>query len=124
MKFGIIVICWAALLSAPSYADENSSIGFKTVALALDALKNKDGTKTSVQGGWTIIEDQENSNTVLWSFTPDSHPAHPAAVKRTVLEKNQSIYIQMKALCQAKKTACDKLMQEFEELNQNIMKGS
>ncbi|MCS6162586.1 molecular chaperone DnaJ, partial [Shewanella baltica] len=35
MKFGIIVICLAALLSAPSYADENSSIGFKTVALAL-----------------------------------------------------------------------------------------
>ena len=90
----------------------------------MDALKNKDGTKTSVQGGWTIIEDQENSNMILWSFTPDSHPAHPVAVKRTVLEKNQSIYIQMKALCQAKKAACDRLMQEFEELNQNIMKGS
>ncbi|GAC32736.1 hypothetical protein GPLA_1829 [Paraglaciecola polaris LMG 21857] len=41
-----------------------------------------------------------------------------------MLEKNQSIYIQMKALCQAKKAACDRLMQEFEELNQNIMKGS
>ena len=107
-----------------AFASESSSIGYKTVELALNALKNKDGINLSIQGGWTIIEDKEESNLVLWSFTPDSHPAHPAAIKRKVVEKNQKIYIQMSALCQAKKEDCDKLMQEFEQLNQNIMKGS
>nr|WP_250883992.1 molecular chaperone DnaJ [Glaciecola sp. XM2] len=107
-----------------AFASESSSIGYKTVELALNALKNKEGTNLSIQGGWTIIEDKEESNLVLWSFTPDSHPAHPAAIKRKVVEKNQKIYIQMSALCQAKKEDCDKLMQEFEQLNQNIMKGS
>ncbi|GAA0552686.1 hypothetical protein GCM10009098_20490 [Rheinheimera aquimaris] len=107
-----------------AFASESSSIGYKTVELALNALKSKEGTNLSIQGGWTIIEDKEDSNLVLWSFTPDSHPAHPAAIKRKVVEKNQKIYIQMSALCQAKKVDCDKLMQEFEQLNQNIMKGS
>ncbi|MFY8274248.1 molecular chaperone DnaJ [Pseudoalteromonas sp. SSDWG2] len=107
-----------------AFASESSLIGYKTVELALNALKNKEGTNLSIQGGWTIIEDKEESNLVLWSFTPDSHPAHPAAIKRKVVEKNQKIYIQMSALCQAKKEHCDKLMQEFEQLNQNIMKGS
>ena len=107
-----------------AFASESSSIGYKTVELALNALKSKEGTNLSIQGGWTIIEDKEDSNLVLWSFTPDSHPAHPAAIKRKVGEKNQKIYIQMSALCQAKKVDCDKLMQEFEQLNQNIMKGS
>ncbi|HEY9041276.1 MAG TPA: hypothetical protein VIN66_03765 [Rheinheimera sp.] len=106
-----------------AFASESSSIGYKTVELALNALKNKEGTNLSVQDGWTIIEDKEESNLVLWSFTPDSHPAHPAAIKRKVVEKNQKIYIQMSALCQAKQEDCDKLMQEFEQLNQNIMKG-
>ncbi|WP_331461835.1 molecular chaperone DnaJ [Pseudoalteromonas sp. SWYJZ98] len=109
-----------ALLAFPSSANENSSIGY----LALQALKNKDGTNLSLQGGWTIIEDKEESNLVLWSFTPETHTAHPAAIKRKVLEKNQAIYIQMSALCQAKKADCDKLMKEFEQLNKNIMKGS
>ncbi|WP_252372461.1 hypothetical protein, partial [Alteromonas stellipolaris] len=113
-----------ALLAFPSSANENSSIGYKTVDLALQALKNKDGTNLSIQGGWTIIEDTEESNLVLWSFTPETHAAHPAAIKRKVLEKNQAIHIQMSALCQAKKADCDKLMKEFEQLNKNIMKGS
>ncbi|ARD22969.1 molecular chaperone DnaJ [Shewanella japonica] len=113
-----------ALLAFPSSANENSSIGYKTVDLALQALKNKDGTNLSIQGGWTIIEDKEESSLVLWSFTPETHAAHPAAIKRKVLEKNQAIYIQMSALCQAKKADCDKLIKEFELLNKNIMKGS
>ena len=114
----------SALFAYPSFSSENSSIGYETVDIALQAMKNKEGTKLSIQGGWTIIEDKEDSNMVLWSFTPESHDAHPAAIKRKVLEKNQAIYIQMSALCQAKKADCDKLMQEFELLNKNIMKGS
>ncbi|MDO6692674.1 molecular chaperone DnaJ [Aliiglaciecola sp. 3_MG-2023] len=96
-------------------------IGYDTVADAIEQLKQKDGTKTSVQGGWTIIEDSQDTSMVLWSFTPDIHPAHPTAVKRKVVERDNKIYIHMTALCQAEKVACDKLMSEFEKLNKQIM---
>ncbi|WP_105189800.1 molecular chaperone DnaJ [Pseudoalteromonas sp. T1lg48] len=122
MKIGTLVLIFS-LFGFYAYANEQSSIGYKTVELALEALKNKQGTKLSVQGGWTIVEDKEESNMVLWSFTPSAHPAYPAAVKRKVLERDGKVYIQMSALCQAKKAACDKLMQEFEQLNKNIMKN-
>ena len=121
LKFLVLLI---TTFSSQLFASESSSIGYKTVDLALDALRNKSGTKFSSQGGWTIVEDTEGSNMVLWSFTPSTHPAHPAAIKRKVLEKDKKIYIQMSALCQAKKADCDKLIKEFEQLNNNIMKGS
>lgn len=65
MKFGIIVICLAALLSAPSYADENSSIGFKTVALALEALKIKMGRKLVCKADG---QSSKTKKTLIWSY--------------------------------------------------------
>ncbi|MCU8070990.1 hypothetical protein [Shewanella sp. SM32] len=65
MKFGTIIVFWAALLSAPSYADENSSIGFKTVALAMEALKIKKGRKLVCKA------DGQSSKTkkiLIWSY--------------------------------------------------------
>lgn len=71
-----------------------------------------------------IIEDVEGSNRVLWSFTPETHPAHPTAIKRKIVEKEGTIYIQMTALCEAKKAACDKLIGQFENLNEKISSDS
>ncbi|TKB45369.1 molecular chaperone DnaJ [Thalassotalea mangrovi] len=111
------------IIATSSHAKEESAIGYGTVDAALTALKEKPDTKLSVQGGWTIIEDKEDGNFVLWSFTPESHEAHPAAVKRTILEKDKHIYVRMSALCQAEKEPCDKLMEQFEQLNKQIMAG-
>ena len=110
------------LFASNPYANskKTSSIGYATVNEALESLKNKAGTDVSVQGGWTIISDKENGNMVLWSFSPENHDAYPAAIKRIIVKKDGSIYIQMKALCQAKKKACDKLIEEFKELNAKI----
>lgn len=62
----------------------------------------------------------ENGNHVLWSFTPEGHAAHPAAVKRTVLEKDGAVFIDMKVLCFGTQAACDKLVEEFKQLNERI----
>jgi hypothetical protein len=119
-----LLIIAFALVPTCSYANskEQSTIGYATVKEALDSLKEKAGTDVSTQGGWTIISDKENGNMVLWSFTPENHDAHPAAIKRTVFEQDGSVNIRMTALCQAKKDPCDKLIEEFKELNAQIGK--
>jgi len=97
-----------------------SSIGYPSVAAALDALKARTDVRISSQGGWTVIEDGSGGNATLWSFTPPNHPAHPAAVKRTLVQKDGAFFVEMDALCQATKAACDALMAEFQELNNRM----
>src|SRR5260221_7853769 len=106
------------LVLLPYAAYGQAGVGYPSVAAALDALKARNDVRISVQGGWTIVDDPRDGS--LWSFTPPNHPAHPAVVKRNPVQKDGSMFIQMRALCQADKAACDKLMAEFQELNSKI----
>jgi hypothetical protein len=99
---------------------KDSTIGYPTVAAALKDLRGKPGVKVRVENGWTIAEDRGDDSMALWSFTPEGHPAHPAAVKRTTFEKEGQVWIDMKVLCQAAKEPCDTLVREFQELNDRI----
>jgi len=94
------------------------SIGYPSVAAALEALRAKSNVKISNEGGWTIVDDRENQT--IWSFTSSNHPAHPAAIKRIIVQKGDGIHLEMSALCQAEKPACDKLVAEFQALNDKI----
>jgi hypothetical protein len=116
----LLLIMIGLFFSVPLFAEEKNSIGYSSVADALEALKKLPDAEVSVQGGWTIINTKEGKNFVLWSFTPATHAAHPTAVKRIVLEEGGMVKIDTRALCQAKKAACDKLMAEFDELNKKI----
>ena len=131
--FDLIVLCAATLLvwSAPSRAQgpaagsppqpgvsADGRIGFKTVAEALETLKALPGAQVSVTqpDSWVIIS--EPGGMVVWAFTPPPHPAHPAVVRRAVVVGSDKMArLQMTALCQADKASCDKLMEEFRELN-------
>ena len=72
----------------------------------------------SSQSGWTVIT--ENGGLTLWSFTPPGHPAHPAAVKRVMSQKDGAWYVNMNVLCQADKAPCDQLVQDFKLLNERM----
>jgi hypothetical protein len=111
-----LVVLLAALLPLSTYGQEG--VGYPSVAAALQALKTRNDVRISVQGGWTIADDPRDGS--LWSFTPPGHPAHPAVVKRNPAQKDGAMFIQMHALCQAEKAACDKLIEEFQELNRKI----
>jgi hypothetical protein len=108
----------SGLLGSTGASGQESGIGYPSVSAALQALKARADVKISIQGAWTIV--QVPSENALWSFTPAGHPAHPAAVKRTVVEKEGKVFINMQALCQAAKDACDKLIAEFDELNNRM----
>ena len=109
---------------APAAASEeaparNSSIGFPSVAAALEALRARKDVNISVQGGWTVVSERDGLT--LWSFTPKGHPAYPAVVKRAAfVQRDGAWFVNMNALCEAEKAPCDKLMQDFRGLNEQM----
>ena len=107
--------------TAASGDERTSSIGYSTVAAALEELSSDPRANVREQDGWTIIEVREaEKRSAVWSFTPSDHPAHPCAVKRTVYEENGAVMLRTNALCQGTKKECDRLMEQFRELEQRI----
>jgi hypothetical protein len=104
-----------AVVAGAVHAQQGSGVGYPTVAAALEALKGRSDVSISVQGGWTIADD--TAAHAVWSFAPVGHPAYPAVVRRALVQKDGAINMDMTALCQASKDACDKLMEEFKALN-------
>jgi len=92
-----------------------STIGYPTVASAMQELRSRPGVVVSVRDRWTIIDDKAAST--LWSFPPPSDPAYPAAVKRAVVKDGDGVSIRMNILCEASKPACDNLVLQFKKLN-------
>ena len=60
------------------------------------------------------------TNEGVWSLTPREHPAHPAAVRRIPKEKDGQLFIDMRVLCGADKSSCDKLVEEFKAMNEQM----
>ncbi|HQS00428.1 MULTISPECIES: hypothetical protein [unclassified Polaromonas] len=104
----------------PAPSALSPGIGYPTVQAALEALQAKPGVQiqTTKPDAWTIANEPGD---VQWSFTPSSHSAYPAVVRRAIKMKTDGgIFIEMSALCQAEKAACDKLIADFKELNERI----
>ncbi|WP_426341811.1 DUF4019 domain-containing protein [Pseudoduganella sp. S-14] len=104
-----LLILLAAAAATPD------SIGYPSAAAALEALKARGDVAITEEGGWTVADDKAGHT--LWSFTRPGHPAHPAAVRRTVVVENGQASIRMNALCQAKREACDNMLEEFRRMN-------
>jgi hypothetical protein len=50
----------------------------------------------------------------------EGHYAQPSVVKRIIKHDGRGVYIEMSALCEGTKPNCDKLLSEFEQLNERI----
>jgi len=106
-----------------------AKLGYRTVAAALAGLRARPGVAvtTTKPDGWIIAT--EGSTKAVWSFAPDGHYAYPAVVRREVKQRDGGeVYIEMVALCEAAKEPCDRLVREFQELNEqmraNIQRGT
>ena len=107
----------------PSDAAALPSLGYKTVAEALDALRAKPGVEVQITkpDAWTIINEPGGKQ---WSFTPSTHPAFPAVVRREVkVDAQGAVFIEMTALCESTKLSCDKLIEDFRSLNEQMRKS-
>lgn len=94
-----------------------STIGFRSVAAALAALRAQHVMERKQQG-WTIFEDP--AHRTIWSFAPKANPAYPSAVRREMTEKDGAWYVNMSVQCEASKKACDQLVRDFQQLNQKM----
>lgn len=95
-----------------------SSIGYPSVAAALADLHSRAEVKFSIQNGWTIAEDRSHFS--FWSFPPEGDPAYPSAVKRIMVQTGAGINLEMRVLCQSTQAACDKLVADFNALNDRM----
>jgi hypothetical protein len=124
MKF-ISVFLTAMLFGCSSTTPVKEDLGYQGqsrlglgVNELLAQLKSDPEVIVRVERGWQIVEVK--SERALYSFTPESHPAHPSYVKREVVEKDGSIYMETSARCGAEKTVCDQLIKDFIELNNRV----
>lgn len=113
-----LAFTFAAAIAEPLPEAPGSTIGYPTVAAALQALRARPDIHLSVQGGWTLAED--GANHTFWAFSPEGDPSYPSAIKRVITERNGDVYIEMGVDCEASKAACDKLVIDFQRLNDSI----
>ena len=121
----IALSCFAALqagaatatseTSAPTQADL-APIGYSSVAGARAALEADRTAQFRERRGWTVVASREHGHPVEWFFTPEGHPAHPAVVKRTVVDEGGTGYVDLAVLCQAAQAPCDALLEEFRQM--------
>ncbi|WP_444942762.1 molecular chaperone DnaJ [Microbulbifer sp. ZKSA006] len=120
---GLVVL--ALMIGACASTTEESNLGYEgfnkagiSVGATLTELKSDPKVSIRNSKGWTIAT--LDTGRVMWSFTPQGHPAHPSFVKREVIEKDGSVYIDTTARCGAEKSICDQLVRDFIELNNKI----
>jgi len=100
---------------------ESSEIGYATVAEAFDALNAKTGETFSLTrpDGWLLV--LERGKPSQWLFTPSGHYAHPAVVHRVMsTDRDGTAYFETSVLCQAEKSACDRLLTEMAQANEHL----
>jgi hypothetical protein len=103
----------AAAQAPPEQA--TSTIGYPTVAAALQDLHSRPDVVFSAPNGWTVANDKPS--TTIWSFVPATDPAYPAVVKRRLVRDGDAFDIKMDVLCGGPKAACEHLVSQFEALN-------
>lgn len=86
---GLLAVAFAApaLASSGQSALPEASgptIEYESVAAARQALGRKAGVVFTTENGWDIATDE--AALTIWSFSPSDYPAHPAVVKRQVVE--------------------------------------
>jgi hypothetical protein len=108
----------ALVAATAALAQSTDAIPYPTVAAALEGLRTKGGVNVRNEGGFTVIEDARTM--AIWTFTAAGHAAHPAVVRRGVVQRGTDIFVDMQVKCEAAKPACDKLTAEFQALTEQM----
>ena len=87
---------------------------FPTVAAARKALQSEPGMTSTSYEGWTFVDDAARK--AQWAFAPDTHAAHPAAIRRAAVERDGHLVIEISLLGEGAKEACSRVLKDFEEM--------
>ena len=127
LRHSLLCCCigWAVLSggpvqAAPPAAPDSAAndIGYPSPDAALAALRLKPGVRMREENDWYVANDPaENS---FWSIAQPTHPAHPTAVKRSLVQDASGVRLVMKVRCGAPKAACDAVVHQFEQINEAL----
>jgi hypothetical protein len=118
-KFLLTIIFYLPMVNAQD-STAPSPIGYETVEQAFKALQADPAAGMQEYEGWTMFSQKANGVYILWSFTPEFHPANPSVVRREIGRINGQVNIRMDALCHSAREYCDQLIDEFKEINERI----
>lgn len=120
--FAVAVCAHADPIPPGPIAESSESFGYPSVQAAMNALQKEPTVEIIPQQGWIIVKQRDDAKGVLaiWSFTPPTHSAHPAVVRRNFVQTGDAVSIEMRVLCEAPKEACDQLVRDFQALNDQL----
>ncbi|MFB9068859.1 hypothetical protein [Pseudofulvimonas gallinarii] len=119
MRIRIATLLTLALINGTAAFADEGDIGYPSVEAARAALAARSDVAMSRADGWLTIEDRAGKT--LWTFAPETDPAHPAAVKRSVVEEGDRIVLRMDIRCEGDAAACDALEAHFLSLNESVV---
>lgn len=119
-KILLAIIFYLPMVNAQD-ATAPSPIGYETVEQAFKALQADPAAGMQEYEGWTMFSQKANGVYILWSFTPEFHPANPSVVRRKIVKKDGQVKISMDALCHSTKEYCDQLIEQFRQINERIV---
>jgi len=64
-------------------------------------------------GQYVAYSDNEKDPTLMYTFTVEGQPAHPAAVCRRVVKDGEQVTIKMDVVCDGEAESCNKLKNDF-----------
>ena len=117
----LVAIVLVFFVSISNASENDNAIGYKDVETAYNALIDDENATLTEYEGWSVFKQNAEGYYVLWSFTPDFHPAHPSAIRRKIQQKDGQLEIEMGALCFAEKEYCDHLVDQFKVINKNLL---
>ena len=102
----------------------STEAAFKAIKARTDVVDKPNARPFGWQqrsGAWYVANEQPN---LEWAFTEPSHYAHPSVIKRMIdVGSTDHVYVDMAFRCgAANSTNCDKLLNEFKEVNLLIRK--
>ncbi len=104
--------------AAPVTAELSGTAPTPSVAQIQSDIVQDPSMAVTVRRGWTMAKDTQGF--VLWTFTPEKHPAHPSAIRRQVVNRDGAARIEMSVFCESSQTACDALVAQFKDKNRLI----
>ena len=121
-KTDVVLLCLAALwlsgcASTTALAPHPE---YGTPQSLLATLRQNPDVQVQQQEGWTLAIDETHQR--IWLFTPPTHAAHPAALKRELVEQDGVLVVRTGILCGASKVVCDGLMQETGRVDE-VLRG-
>jgi hypothetical protein len=119
----VLVACAAVLLAPvqPVHAADDVCGEAKAAPQALYERVAKDSRVREMHRNELYVGLENGENGTLWTFTLPTHPAHPAAVCRRVMERRGVLDIPTIIVCEGAEAACAQLKTDFEALNQRVI---